>query len=155
MFNPIRSFYFRILLTFKIKKKGRGEGKKKIISSIVQFLKLVHSPKVNFCSCEESEENPFSCFRGFRAWKQHLVQKSKIKRNSLCSSESKWVLVSHLWFGVSWAVPWRKVAISALIWRGWNCAANPTKNYGQADRRADENSHLHSQAVQHNLGHGP
>lgn len=66
MFNPILSFYFRILLTFQIKKRKRG-GEKKIIPITVQFLKVVRSPKVNFCACEEFEENPFSCFGAFRA----------------------------------------------------------------------------------------
>lgn len=56
--------------------------------------------------------------------------KIKNKRNSLCSSESKWVLVSRLWFGVSGAALWRKLAISVSIWRGWNCFANKKRRRG-------------------------
>lgn len=122
-----------------MEKKKKGEerkGEEKIISITVQFLKLVRSPKVNFCVCEEFEENPFSCFRGFRAWKQHLVWKSKIKRNSPSSSESKWVLVSCLWFSIFWAVPWRKLAISLLFWKEQNCVASTKeKNQECLDRR--------------------
>jgi len=80
MFNPILSFYFRTLLTFQIKKKKekkkrkkkKKKGRTKIsiavkVSIAVQFLQLVHSPKVNFCACEEFEENPLGCFGAFRA----------------------------------------------------------------------------------------